>query len=49
MSETEKSDDKRKNSPNNEALSDSDESGGWVGPLPTEAVPIKKRKGKQLL
>lgn len=38
--EEEKSTEKRKN--NNE--SDSDDN-GWVGPLPTEAVPVKKRKG----
>lgn len=24
---------------------DDEEEGGWIGPMPTEAVPVKKRKG----
>lgn len=24
---------------------DDEEDGGWIGPMPTEAVPVKKRKG----
>lgn len=45
MSEENKNKDKRKNSGNEESSSDSEDT-GWVGPLPTEAVPVKKRKGK---
>lgn len=31
----------------NDKPGDDDESSdGWIGPLPTDAVPVKKRKGK---
>lgn len=29
--------------------SGSDSEDGWIGPLPTEAVPVKKRKGTHLI
>lgn len=30
-----------------EKTEEDDESGdGWIGPLPTDAAPVKKRKGK---
>lgn len=32
-----------------EEAKDSSEDEGWVGPLPSEAVPVKKRKGAALI
>lgn len=36
---------KRAHEPDNAAGDDDESSDGWVGPLPSDAAPTKKRKG----
>lgn len=39
---------KRTHEPDNQSDDDDGSSCGWIGPLPTDAAPSKKRKGKCL-
>lgn len=36
---------KRPHESNDKPDDDNDSSDGWIGPLPTDAAPVKKRKG----
>lgn len=36
---------KRPHEPENQAEDEDESNDGWVGPLPTDAAPVKKRKG----
>lgn len=47
MSDNEESTSSRKREHDSDkSENNSDEEDGWIGPLPTEAVPVKKKKGR---